>query len=65
MEATSSVAMEVMGFERGLDRLRELDVAVGLISTDRSPSIKKRMQSEKFKDKILHEFDPWHVAKGK
>ena len=65
MEATSSVAMEVLGFERGLDHFRELDVAVGLISTDRSPSIRKLMQSEKFKGKILHEFDPWHVAKGK
>lgn len=40
-EASSSVAMEVMGFQRGLDYLLERGVDVGVITTDRSPSIQK------------------------
>ncbi|KAK0132604.1 THAP domain-containing protein 4 [Merluccius polli] len=61
-EATSSPAMETLGFRRGLDRLLQAGVGVDVITTDRSPSIRKLMR-ETYSD-IQHQFDPWHVAKG-
>ncbi|XP_030208804.1 bis(5'-adenosyl)-triphosphatase enpp4 isoform X4 [Gadus morhua] len=61
-EATSSPAMETLGFRRGLDRLLQAGVRVDVITTDRSPSIRKLMR-ETYSD-IQHQFDPWHVAKG-
>ena len=63
-EAPSSGAMEVIGFERGLEQLRALGVDVGLLTTDRSPSIRKVMSS-KYEGVIKHEFDAWHVGKSK
>ncbi|KAJ8365025.1 hypothetical protein SKAU_G00138560 [Synaphobranchus kaupii] len=51
--------METIGFRRGLDRLLQSDVAVDVVTTDRSPSIMR----ESYPD-IKHQFDPWHVAKG-
>ena len=62
-ESPSSVAMEQIGFERGLERLRHLGVDISVIATDRSPSIKKLMR-DKYQGVIRHEFDPWHVAKS-
>lgn len=59
------MAMELVGFQRGLEKLQYLGVDVGLIATDRSPSIRKLMQSDRYKGVIQHEFDPWHVAKGR
>ncbi|KAK0156598.1 THAP domain-containing protein 4 [Merluccius polli] len=61
-EATSSPAMETLGFRRGLDHLIQAGVGVDVITTDRSPSIMKLMR-ETYSD-IQHQFDPWHVAKG-
>ena len=43
-EATSSPAMETLGFRRGLDRLIQAGVGVDVITTDRSPSIRKLMR---------------------
>uniref|UniRef100_A0A8C5BMA9 THAP-type domain-containing protein n=1 Tax=Gadus morhua TaxID=8049 RepID=A0A8C5BMA9_GADMO len=63
LQATSSPAMETLGFRRGLDRLLQAGVRVDVITTDRSPSIRKLMR-ETYSD-IQHQFDPWHVAKGK
>lgn len=62
-EATSSPAMETLGFRRCLERLLQAGVVVDTITTDRSPSIRKLMK-ETYSD-IQHQFDPWHVAKGK
>lgn len=55
--------METLGFQRALDYLLQAGVRVDVVTTDRSPSIKKLMR-EKYSD-IQHQFDPWHVAKGK
>lgn len=63
-EASSSVAMESQGCRRDLNHLifnEELDI--DLITTDRAPSVRKIMREEF--QMIHHEFDPWHVAKGK
>ncbi|KAM4567181.1 uncharacterized protein PAE49_010598 [Odontesthes bonariensis] len=61
-EATSLVAMELTGFQRGLDYLLERGLKVGVVTTDRSPSIRKVMRENY--SSIRHEFDIWHVAKG-
>ncbi|KAL7372307.1 hypothetical protein ABVT39_013647 [Epinephelus coioides] len=61
-EATSSVAMEVMGFQRGLKELLDCGVDVAVMTMDRSPSIRKLLREE-FPE-IRHEFDPWHVVNG-
>lgn len=62
-ETTSLPAMEKLGFQRCLDRLLEAGVRVDVVTTDRSPSIRKLMR-EQYSD-IQHQFDPWHVVKGK
>lgn len=54
--------MEAMGFQRGLNHLLYLGVDVGVMVTDRSPSIRKIMR-ESYAN-IRHEYDPWHVNKG-
>ncbi len=55
--------MEVLGFQRGLDYLLQRGVAIGVITTDRSPSIRKLMKDNY--NTIRHELDPWHVSKSK
>ncbi len=62
-EASSSAAMEPVGFRRGLNYLLEQGVEVEVVTTDRSPSIRKIMREEYLE--IHHEFDIWHVVKGK
>lgn len=61
-EASSSPAMEAVGFRRGLDRLLDSGVSVDVVTTDRHPSIRKI--TREFYPNLRHEFDPWHVAKG-
>ncbi|XP_063074114.1 uncharacterized protein LOC134464652 isoform X2 [Engraulis encrasicolus] len=61
-EASSSVAMEVMGLQRGLDELLSCGVDIAVMTTDRSPSVRKLMREEH--PQIRHELDPWHVVKG-
>ncbi|XP_078020968.1 uncharacterized protein LOC117272855 [Epinephelus lanceolatus] len=59
-EASSSVAMEAMGFQRGLNHLLYMGVDIGVMTTDRSPSIRKIMRDTC--TDIHHEFDPWHKS---
>ncbi|KAF1392472.1 hypothetical protein PFLUV_G00028280 [Perca fluviatilis] len=61
-EASILVAMEVMGFQRGLNHLLTMGVAIGVVSTDRAPSIRKIMRETY--NEIRHEFDAWHVNKS-
>ncbi|KAL0153959.1 hypothetical protein M9458_050716 [Cirrhinus mrigala] len=61
-EASSSVAMEAMGFQRGLNHLLDLGLDIGVMVTDRSPSIRKLMRESY--GNIRHEYDPWHVNKS-
>ncbi|XP_076156980.1 uncharacterized protein LOC143140023 isoform X2 [Alosa pseudoharengus] len=61
-QAKNSVAMERMGFKKGLDKLLDDGIAVKVVTTDRHPSIRKMMR-EDYPD-ITHQFDPWHVTKG-
>ncbi|XP_073669439.1 uncharacterized protein [Paramisgurnus dabryanus] len=61
-EAASSVGMEPIGFKRGLNSLLEMGIDIDVMTTDRSPSIRKIMRVDY--PQIHHEFDIWHVVKG-
>ncbi|XP_051988843.1 uncharacterized protein LOC127648291 [Xyrauchen texanus] len=61
-EASSSVAMEPIGFKRGLNKILDKGIKVDVVATDRSPSIRKLMRVDY--PFIRHEFDIWHVVKG-
>ncbi|KAL1276201.1 hypothetical protein QQF64_035824 [Cirrhinus molitorella] len=61
-EASSSVAMEPVGFKRAVNTLQQHGITVDVLTTDRSPSIRKIMRVEY--PQIHHEFDIWHVVKG-
>ncbi|KAK0137191.1 hypothetical protein N1851_026620 [Merluccius polli] len=62
-EATSSPAMEAVGFRRGLDRLLDSGVSVDVVTTDRAPSIRKIIR-ESYPD-LRHQFDPCMLQKKK
>ena len=55
--------MEAEGFKRGLDHLLSSGLDIGVITTDRAPSIWKIMRENY--GQIGHEYDPWHVNKSK
>ncbi|KAK7166281.1 hypothetical protein R3I93_006145 [Phoxinus phoxinus] len=61
-EATSSGAMEPLGFRRGMTELLDLGLDVEVMTTDRSSSIRKTMKDQY--PNIQHQFDIWHTAKG-
>lgn len=59
---SSSIAMEPVGFRKVLERLLHEDIYIKVFTMDRHPSIRKLMREEY--PNIIHQFDPWHVAKG-
>ncbi|CAM4508137.1 unnamed protein product [Leuciscus chuanchicus] len=61
-QASSSVAMEPLAFKKGLEKILDEGIDVKVVTTDRHPSIRKIMREEY--PHIIHQFDPWHVAKG-
>ena len=61
-QATSSVAMEKKGFQMVTDRLKNNDLKIKTICTDRHPGIASIMAKE-YKD-IEHQFDVWHLSKS-
>ncbi|XP_073721471.1 uncharacterized protein [Misgurnus anguillicaudatus] len=61
-QASSSVAMEPLAFKKGLEKILDEGIDVKVVTTDRHPSIRKIMREEY--PQIIHQFDPWHVAKG-
>ncbi|XDV52409.1 hypothetical protein PO909_021139 [Leuciscus waleckii] len=61
-ESSSSVAMESTGFRRALNKILDDNIGVSVVTTDRSPSIRKIMRVDY--QNIHHEFDVWHVVKG-
>ena len=58
----NSKAMEPEGLRRILKRLHEASVAVSMIATDRSPSVRTVLRDE-FPG-ITHQYDVWHFAKS-
>ncbi|XP_056128559.1 uncharacterized protein LOC130106453 [Rhinichthys klamathensis goyatoka] len=61
-QASSSVAMEPLAFKKALEKILDEGIDVKVVTTDRHPSIRKIMREEY--PSIIHQFDPWHVAKG-
>lgn len=58
----TSVQMEKEGLIRSLAFLKQCDIKVRSLTTDRHPGIKKHMREKE--PNIAHHFDVWHVAKG-
>lgn len=57
--------MEKEGFIRCIENIKDgLDVDIHAISTDRHNQIKKLMRVDERFNNIIHQFDPWHIAKG-
>nr|XP_054770487.1 uncharacterized protein LOC129278312 [Lytechinus pictus] len=61
-EVANSNAMELEGLHRGLTKLKEADIPIENIVTDRHPQIAKYLR-ENHPD-INHYYDVWHIAKG-
>ncbi|CAL9702720.1 unnamed protein product [Knipowitschia caucasica] len=61
-QASSSIAMEPLCFKKALEEILNEGIDVKVVTTDRHPSIRKIMREEY--SNIIHQFDPWHVAKG-
>eukprot|EP00057_Strongylocentrotus_purpuratus_P007988 XP_011662462.1 PREDICTED: uncharacterized protein LOC105437502 [Strongylocentrotus purpuratus] len=61
-EATSSVAMEKLGFKRALDELLQAGCSVATVATDRHTGIRKLVREEYAR--IDHQFDIWHMTKS-
>ena len=61
-EATSSNAMEKLGFQRAMDELIDSGINVATVATDRHVGIKKAMREEY--PEVLHQFDVWHISKS-
>ena len=64
IEVANSNAMEKEGFIRILRKLKEEGVIVDIISTDKHVQIKKLMRVDPEFNSIMHQFDPWHIAKN-
>ena len=55
--------MEKEGFIRTVTRL-DKELPLHAISTDRHTQIKKLMAKDPRFRRLIHQFDPWHIAKG-
>lgn len=55
--------MEKEGFVRCVDRLNK-NIGVRAVSTDRHIQIKKLMETDDRFKHLIHQFDPWHLAKN-
>ena len=55
--------MEKEGFVRAVTRLDDL-VGLRAVSTDRHIQIRKLMATDERFMHIIHQFDPWHLAKN-
>lgn len=62
-EASSSPAMEKVGFERLVQAILDFEVIIGTMITDRSISIKALMKTKKYLH-IDHQVDIWHITRG-
>ena len=61
-EVKNSHAMELEGLQRSMAFLKDRDLNIVSLTTDRHSSVKKWMREAN--PNILHWFDVWHVAKG-
>lgn len=59
----NSMAMEMEGLKRGLEKLKELGVALESLVTDRHVQINNYMKINH--PEVNHYYDCWHVVKCK
>ncbi|XP_066918258.1 uncharacterized protein [Clytia hemisphaerica] len=64
VECKNSQGMEKEGFIRSIVQLVEELIDLAVISTDRHTQIKKLMATDPLFNWLIHQFDPWHMAKG-
>lgn len=57
------LGMEKQGFIRVVDYLDSI-LDLEIVSTDRHSQIKKLMRTDPKYDHLVHQFDPWHMAKN-
>jgi solute carrier family 8 (sodium/calcium exchanger) len=58
--------MELEGLSRGLSSMKAEGIPVGTIVTDRHVQIRKWLRdTQKMYPGIRHQFDVWHMGKGK
>ena len=59
------LGMEKEGFIRCVENIQsDLKLRIAAVSTDQHVQIKQLMKSDPRFKHILHQFDPWHIAKG-
>ena len=61
-EAGNSNRMEKVGFIKVLDEMKENDIHIDRLTTDRHMQIRKYMREEE--NSISHQFDVWHFNKN-
>ena len=61
-EVKNSYWLEPEGLTRCLERLKDHDVNISHLATDRHPTIQKMMREEHAE--IQHEYGLWHIQKG-
>lgn len=62
-ETENSYRMEIEGLKRCLQNLKDRNIRITDLTTDRHVQVKSYMAKEE--TSIRHWFDVWHVAKGK
>lgn len=62
-ETENSYRMEIEGLKRCLQNLKDRNIRITDLTTDRHVQVKSYMAKEE--TFIRHWFDVWHVAKGK
>ena len=64
-EVKNSQSMEKEAFIRCLNNIQDKHgLNIRIVATDRHPSIRKVMKTDPRFKHIIHQFDPWHIAKG-
>jgi hypothetical protein len=64
-EVKNSQGMEKEGFIQTINRLENhFGITIRVVSTDRHIQIRKMMQTSPRYKHIIHQFDPWHMAKN-
>jgi hypothetical protein len=61
-ETGSSSTMELEGFKRCLSKLKESNISIKALATDRHVQIRSFLRNEH--PGMKHQFDVWHLAKS-
>ena len=59
--------MEKQGLVDAMEKLKDRDLLVAILITDRHPQIQKWVRETMAKDihpGVIHYYDPWHICKG-